>query len=330
MVSMMRKVLLTGAAGFIGSHLTELLVRQGYRVRALYHYNSRNDKGWLEDLPWEVQGEIECLAGDVRDPHAMVRAASGVEAIFHLASLVAIPYSYRAPSSYVDTNVHGTLNVLQAALDNDVSLFVHTSTSETYGTAQRTPMDESHPLVGQSPYSASKIAADKLVESFHLSFGLPVATIRPFNTFGPRQSARAVIPTIITQALSGKDEIRLGALSPIRDMNFVTDTAAGFAAVLSSPDAVGRTINLGSGKGVSIGELAIEILDLCESEARIVTDEERLRPDRSEVLELVCDPSLAKKILGWESSWPLRDGLDQTIEWIRSNPHVYRDKGYVI
>lgn len=321
---MQKRVLVTGAAGFIGSHLTEALAAEGHQVRAMVHYNFQSNWGWLETLPRQLQEDIEVFPADICDPYAVRKAVDECDTVFHLASLIAIPYSYRAPASYVDTNVKGTLNVLQACLDAEVSRVVHTSTSETYGTAQYVPIDEAHPLVGQSPYAASKIAADKLAESYYLSFGLPVATIRPFNTFGPRQSARAVIPTIISQALSGAETIRLGALHPVRDLNYVIDTVAGFLAVARTDGAVGTVTTIGRGEGISIGDLAHLILEMCGSNAPIECQSDRLRPDNSEVQQLVCGNHKARDLLGWTPQHSLREGLDATVEWMRAYLHRYK------
>ncbi len=322
------RVLVTGSAGFIGSHLTETLVAQGFEVRAMTHYNSQNNWGWLETLAGDVLSHIEVFPADVCDPFAVRKAVEGCTLVFHLAALIAIPYSYRAPASYVETNIKGTLNVLQACLDTGVQRLVHTSTSETYGTAQYMPIDENHPLVGQSPYAASKIAADKLAESYYLSFGLPVATIRPFNTFGPRQSARAVIPSIISQALSGADSIQLGALHPVRDLNYVKDTVAGFLAAARTPQAVGTVTNIGRGEGISIGDLAKAILEICGSEAQIECKADRKRPDKSEVQRLICDNQKALEALGWSPQYELRQGLEQTVEWMRVNLDRYKPNLY--
>ena len=324
------RVLVTGAAGFIGSHLTETLAAEGRRVRAMIHYNFQNDWGWLETLPPRIMENIEVFPADICDPYAVRKAVADCDTVFHLASLIAIPYSYLAPASYVDTNIKGTLHVLQACLEEGVGRMVHTSTSETYGSARYVPIDEEHPLVGQSPYSASKIAADKLAESYHLSFDLPVATIRPFNTFGPRQSARAVIPTIIVQALSGARTIRLGALHPVRDLNYVKDTVAGFLAVGREPQAIGTVTNIGRGEGVSIGELANLVLELCESDARIESASERLRPDKSEVQRLICGNRKARDLLGWSPQYTLREGLAATVDWMRSNIERYKPGLYNI
>lgn len=324
----MEQVLVTGAAGFIASHLVETLARQGIAVRAMIHYNFQNHWGWLETLPPEIMAKVTVFPADIADPFAVYKAMVGCDTVFHLAALIAIPYSYQAPASYVETNIKGTLNVLEAAKSLGVKRVIHTSTSETYGTAQYTPIDEKHPLVGQSPYSASKIAADKLAESYYLSFGLPVATIRPFNTFGPRQSARAVIPTIITQALTGAQVIKLGALSPVRDLNFVLDTVNGFIAVAQAEQAIGQTINCGRGNGVTIGELAKMILTICDSKAEIVSETQRLRPENSEVMELICDNRKAQALLNWSPQYSLEQGLQLTVDWMRSNLKFYKPTLY--
>ncbi len=322
-----KKVLVTGAGGFIGSHLTEHMVVRGAKVRALVHYNSRNDWGLLEKLPKTIKKEIEVVTGDIRDPFAMQKAVAGRNVVFHLAALIAIPYSYQAPMSYVETNVRGTLNVMQACLDEGVEKVVHTSTSETYGTAIYTPIDEKHPLQGQSPYSASKIGADKIAESYYLSFELPVATIRPFNTYGPRQSARAVIPTIISQALI-KDEIFLGSLSPIRDLNFVKDTVAGFVKIAEYENTNGKVTNVGFGQGITIGDLAQKIFKLLKKEVKIQTDEQRIRPEKSEVLTLICDNSQAKELVNWAPAHTLDQGLMETINFIKENSDMYKTEQY--
>jgi len=317
------RVLLTGAGGFIGSHLAERLVRAGARVRAFVHYNSRNDRGLVEYVDSDVQAALEVVLGDLTDAATVRRAVADCQLVFHLGALIAIPYSYQAPRHFIDTNVIGTLNVLQACLDEHVCKVVHTSTSETYGSARYTPMDEHHPLQGQSPYAASKIAADKLAESFYCSFNLPVAIIRPFNTFGPRQSARAVIPTIITQALAG-DAVRLGALTPVRDFTFVEDTVTGFMQVAESPATIGEVINIGTGHGVTIGDVAQMVLSMCGGQHRIVADHERFRPARSEVLELLCDNTKARTLLGWEPRYTLRQGLEKTLEHTGRYLHLYK------
>ncbi len=314
-----KKVLVTGADGFIGSHLTEMLVRQGYDVRAFVLYNSFNSWGWLDDSTEEIKRELDVFAGDIRDPYGVRKAMEGCDAVLNLAALIAIPYSYHSPDTYVDTNVKGALNVVQAARDLGVSKIVQTSTSEVYGTAQFVPITEEHPLHGQSPYSASKIGADQIAMSFYNSFGTPVALIRPFNTYGPRQSARAVIPTIITQIASGKRKIKLGALSPTRDFNFVKDTARGFISVMESDKAVGEVINIGSNFEVSIGDTARIIAEAMDTDIEIETDEIRLRPEKSEVNRLWADNSKAKRLLDWEPEYGGRDGfrrgLKETAEW---------------
>ncbi len=322
-----RKVLVTGAGGFIGSHLAERLAEEGARVRALVHYNALGSWAWLDHTA--LAGEMEVLAGDVRDPGSVAQAVEGVEVVFHLAALIAIPYSYQAPASYVATNIQGTLNVLQAARQAGVARLVHTSTSEVYGTAQRVPIAEDHPLVGQSPYSATKIAADKLAESFHLSFGLPVVTVRPFNTFGPRQSARAVIPTIITQALAGQP-VRLGNLNPTRDLNYVANTVDGFLAAAQAERALGRTVNLGSGREISIGDLALLIGRLMGRDLGLEQDAGRLRPAASEVERLLADNRLADQLLGWRPRLSLEEGLEKTITWLRQNMQRYRPGVYAV
>jgi dTDP-glucose 4,6-dehydratase len=321
------KVLVTGAGGFIGSHLVDRLVREGYGVRAFVHYNCRNFHGWIEDLEPRIRREVDVFAGDLRDPFVVHRAVKGCRLIFHLGALIAIPYSYIAPMDFVETNVKGTVNVLQAALDLGVERFVHTSTSETYGTAQTVPINETHPLQGQSPYAATKIAADKMAESYRLSFDLPVVTVRPFNTYGPRQSARAVIPTIISQVLS-RSEIRLGSLTPIRDLTFVEDTVHGFVSAATASDVLGEVINLGSGKGISIGDLAAKVLALLGLDVPVVQDDDRIRPAASEVERLVCDNRKAQKMLGWSPKVALEDGLKQTADWVKSHLGIFKTDIY--
>jgi NAD dependent epimerase/dehydratase len=329
-----QRILVTGADGFIGSHLTETLVRRGYDVRAFVYYNSMNNWGWLEDSPVELRDSLDVFCGDIRDPHGMRRAMKGCDAVLHLAALIAIPYSYHSPDSYVDTNIKGTLNVLQAARDLGVSKIIHTSTSEVYGSAKRVPIDEDHPLQGQSPYAATKIAADQLALSFYLSFDTPVAIIRPFNTYGPRQSARAIIPTIISQIASGSSSIRLGALHPTRDFNYVSDTVEGFVAALNAERIAGEVINIGSGFEITVGELARLIVEIYGREVTIETDEERMRPEKSEVERLCADNSKAARMLNWKPGYGgregLRRGLEQTIRWFSQNaaaklykPHLY-------
>jgi NAD dependent epimerase/dehydratase len=322
-----RKVLVTGAGGFIGSHLCEALLNLGAEVTGMIRYTSRSDWGNLEFLPPEKKAALRVVAGNIEDNAFVNAAVKDKEVVFHLAALIAIPYSYIAPSSYVRTNVEGTLNVMEAARTFGTSRVVHTSTSETYGTAVYTPIDEKHPLQGQSPYSASKIGADKLVESYHCSFALPVATIRPFNTYGPRQSARAVIPTIVSQALT-QPIIRLGALDPVRDLTYVEDTVRGFINVAESERAVGQTVNVGFGEGISICALAETILELMGSEKRIAQDEERMRPHTSEVYTLICDNSKARELCRWEPRCSLREGLKETIDFVAKHLNIYRPDRY--
>ena len=310
-----KRVVVTGADGFIGSHLTEALVAHGCDVTAFCYYNSFNSWGWLDTVPAEISRRIKVFMGDVRDPNGMRTALKGADVVFHLAALIGIPFSYHSPDSYVDTNVKGTLNVLQAARDFELERVVVTSTSEVYGTALYVPIDETHPRQGQSPYSASKIGADAMAKAFHSSFDLPVVTARPFNTYGPRQSTRAVIPTIITQLLAGVEELHLGSLAPKRDLTFVTDTCAGFIALGSCDEAVGRDVNLGVGKEISIGDLATMILDITGSKALVVSEEERQRPARSEVERLLSDNALARTLTGWQPRVSLRDGLSRTVQW---------------
>jgi len=316
-----KSVLVTGGGGFIGSHLCERLVELGADVRAMVHYNALGTWGWLDTSP--LRDEIEVLAGDIADRDSVRRAAEGRQIIFHLAALIAIPYSYHAPLSYVRTNIEGTLNVLQAARELAVERVVHTSTSEVYGTAQTAPINENHPLQGQSPYSASKIGADKIAESFHLSFDVPVITVRPFNTFGPRQSARAVIPTIITQCLTG-ESVQLGNLHPTRDLNYVGNMVDGFVKAAEASAAIGQTVNIGSGREISIGDLARLIADLTGRAISIESDAQRLRPEGSEVDRLLADATRARNLLGWEPEVSLEDGLQKTIDWIQINMDRYR------
>ncbi|MDB6059939.1 MAG: NAD-dependent epimerase/dehydratase [Verrucomicrobiaceae bacterium] len=314
-----RRVLVTGADGFIGSHLTEALVRAGYNVRAFVLYNSFNSWGWLDHCGADVKGKFEVFSGDIRDPHGVKEAMRDCDAVLHLAALIAIPYSYHSPDTYVDTNIKGTLNVLQAARELQVRRVIHTSTSEVYGSARFVPITEEHPLQGQSPYSATKIAADQLAYSFYASFGLPVVIARPFNTYGPRQSARAVIPTIITQIANGQRQIKLGAVSPTRDFNFVQDTVAGFIAALNSDYGLGEVVNLGSNFEISIGDTAQLIAEVMGVEIEIVTDEARLRPDNSEVERLCAANAKAEQLFGWKPVYAGRDGfkrgLVETVEW---------------
>ena len=322
-----KSVLVTGAGGFIGSHLTEHLVELGANVTAFVRYNSRNDWGMLELLPKEKLDEIEVIMGDLKDADAVRHSAKEVDIIFHLGSLIAIPYSYAHPRETIETNILGALNVLTAAKENYIEKVVHTSTSEVYGTAKYVPIDEEHPLQGQSPYSASKIGADKIAESFYRSFDLPVAIIRPFNTFGPKQSARAVIPTIITQALT-KEKIFLGSLHPTRDYTYVKDVVEGFIKVAESHKSIGEVINIGSNFEISIENLANKIISLIGKNAEIITDTSRVRPQDSEVERLWCDNTKAKRLLGWEPKTSLDDGLKKTIDWISDNINLYKPELY--
>ncbi|TRZ92016.1 MAG: SDR family NAD(P)-dependent oxidoreductase [Methanosarcinales archaeon] len=323
-----KKILVTGAGGFIGSHLVERLVNEGCQVRAMVHYNSRGSWGNLELLPRDAKDAIEVVNGDITDPFSVRNAVEGCDVVFHLAALIAIPYSYIAPQSYVTTNVIGTLNVMQACRDYGVVKVVHTSTSETYGTAIYTPIDEKHPLQGQSPYSASKIGADKIVESYFCSFNLRVATIRPFNTYGPRQSARAVIPTIISQILAGKTKINLGSLSPVRDLNFVKDTVEGFLQVAKSDRTIGEVVNIGFGKGITIGDLAKAIILIMGRDVEIAYDEMRVRPENSEVMELICANQKAAALADWRPRYTLEAGLRETVTFIERNLHLYKTDIY--
>ncbi len=332
----MTKILVTGADGFIGSHLTEALVRAGHEVRAFVLYNSFNSWGWLDYCSEDVKGKFEIFAGDIRDPHGVRAAMKGCDAVLHLAALIAIPYSYHSPDTYVDTNIKGTLNIVQAARDLGVAKVVHTSTSEVYGTARFVPITEDHPLQGQSPYSASKIGADQIAMSFYASFDTPVVILRPFNTYGPRQSARAVIPTIITQIANGKKQIKLGALQPTRDFTYVADTVAGFMAALSSDQAVGEVINIGGNFEISIGDTARTIADVMRVEIEIITDEQRLRPEKSEVERLWAANDKARKLLSWEPRYGglegFRRGLAETVDWFRKPAHLtsYRSDIYTL
>ena len=325
-----KRVVVTGADGFIGSHLTEALVERGAEVTAFCFYNSFNSLGWLDTIPADTFTRLKIFTGDVRDPNGVRESLRGAEVVFHLAALIGIPFSYHSPDSYVDTNVKGTLNVLQAARDLRLERVLVTSTSEVYGTARRVPIDEGHPRQGQSPYSATKIAADAIAEAFHRSFDLPVVTVRPFNTYGPRQSARAVIPTIVTQLLDGATQLQLGAVTPTRDLSFVADTCAGFLALAECDAAVGRDVNVGAGEEISIGDLAKLLCEVTGRAATIVTDEARLRPEKSEVERLLADASLLTKLTGWRPRVPLREGLKRTVEWFSDpanrrgyKPHVY-------
>ncbi|NMA73223.1 MAG: SDR family NAD(P)-dependent oxidoreductase [Bacteroidales bacterium] len=329
----MKKILVTGADGFIGSHLTEELVRQGYDVKAFVLYNSFNSWGWLDSAPPEIKKDLEVFSGDIRDPYGVKEALKGCDTVLHLAALIAIPYSYHSPDTYVDTNVKGTLNIVQAARELGISKVVHTSTSEVYGTARFVPITEEHPLQGQSPYSASKIGADQIAMSFYNSFNMPIAIIRPFNTYGPRQSARAVIPTIITQIASGKRRIKLGATTPTRDFNYVEDTVKGFIAVAQADKSIGQVINIGSNYEISIGETAELIAEVMDIEVDIQTDERRLRPEKSEVERLWADNKKAKDLLGWEPLYAGRDGfkrgLGATVSWFTDASNLSRYKADV-
>lgn len=325
---MENRVLVTGADGFIGSHLVELLVEKGFKVRAFTFYNSFNTWGWLDTLSKDIMESVEIFAGDIRDPNGVRKAMQGCQAIFHLAALIAIPFSYHSPDAYVDTNVKGTLNVLQAARDLETERVLVTSTSEVYGTAQYVPIDERHPFQGQSPYSATKIGADRLAESFYRSFELPVTIVRPFNTYGPRQSARAVIPTIITQLLAGKTEIKLGSVTPTRDFNFVKDTANGFYEIFRAEKTVGEEINIASQKEISIGQLAEEIICQINPVAQIVCDEERLRPEKSEVNRLLGSNEKIRRLTEWVPQYTLARGLTETIAFFRENLKGYKTDIY--
>jgi NAD dependent epimerase/dehydratase len=326
-----RTILISGADGFIGSHLTEALVRQGYKVRSFVMYNSFNTWGWLDHCAADVKGQFEVFAGDIRDPHGVKEAMKGCDAVLHLAALIAIPFSYHSPDTYVDTNIKGTLNILQAAREVGVKRMIHTSTSEVYGTARFVPITEEHPLQGQSPYAATKIAADQLAYSFYASFGLPVVIARPFNSYGPRQSARAVIPTIITQIANGKRKIKLGAVSPTRDFNYVQDTVAGFIAALNSERGIGEVVNFGSNFEISIHDTAQLIAEAMNVEIEIITDEARLRPEISEVERLWADNDKAKKLFGWQPRYGGREGfkrgLAETAEWFAKNDNLRGYKG---
>lgn len=318
------KALVTGADGFIGSHLVEYLLEKGYDVKAFTYYNSFNTWGWLDTLEKQKLEQIEIFSGDIRDPNGVKEAVKGVDEVFHLAALIAIPFSYHSPDSYVDTNIKGTLNILQACRDFDTSRVLVTSTSEVYGTAQYVPIDENHPYQGQSPYSATKIGADRLAESFYRSFNMPISIVRPFNTYGPRQSARAVIPTIITQLLAGKQEIQLGSLTPTRDFNYVKDTVRGFYEIAKSNKTIGEEINIATNQEISIGELANEIISQINPNAKIVCDEQRLRPEKSEVSRLLGDNTKIKNLTDWKPQYTFGEGIKETIDWIRNNMTKYK------
>lgn len=320
----MKKVLVTGADGFIGSHLTEKLVNEGFEVKAFSFYNSFNTWGWLDTLPKEVMDHVEVFPGDIRDPHGVKEAMRGCSAVFHLAALIAIPFSYHSPDAYVDTNIKGTLNILQAARELDTDRVFVTSTSEVYGTARHVPIDENHPFQGQSPYSATKIGADRLAESFFRSFDLPVTIVRPFNTYGPRQSARAVIPTIITQLLAGREQIRLGALSPTRDFNYVKDTVNGFFEIYRSSRTIGEEINIATQQEISIGRIAEELIGQINPKAVIICEEERLRPGKSEVNRLLGANQKIMDLTDWRPQYTLQEGLKETIEFLKHNLERYK------
>jgi len=325
-----KTILVTGADGFIGSHLTETLVAQGHRVKAFTFYNSFSSWGWLDSLPQDVMKNVDIFAGDIRDPNGVREAMKNTDAVIHLAALIAIPFSYHSPDSYIDTNIKGTLNVLQAARDLKTARVLITSTSEVYGTAQYVPIDERHPFQGQSPYSATKIGADRLAESFYRSFDLPVTIVRPFNTYGPRQSARAVIPTIISQLLSGENEIRLGSLTPTRDFNYVKDTVNGFISILLSEKTIGEEINIATQQEISIGELANELILQINPNAKILCDEQRLRPKNSEVDRLLGSNEKIKRLTNWEPKYTLKAGLSETIAWMKNNMTAYKPNIYNI
>ena len=323
-----KSILITGSDGFIGSHLTEEMVKQGYKVKAFVYYNSFNSWGWLESLSTEILNEIEIFQGDIRDPNGVKEAMKNIDSVFHLAALIAIPFSYHSPDSYVDTNIKGTLNVLQAARDFELDRVLVTSTSEVYGTAQYVPIDEKHPYQGQSPYSATKIGADRLAESFYRSFNLPVTIVRPFNTYGPRQSARAVIPTIITQLLSGVKEIKLGSLTPTRDFNYVKDTVNGFIEIYKSKKTIGEEINIATGEEISIEKLAQELINQISPESKIICDEKRVRPEKSEVNRLLGCNKKIKKLTDWSPKYSFKEGISETIEFFKDNIKKYKSDIY--
>jgi dTDP-glucose 4,6-dehydratase len=324
------KILVTGADGFIGSHLTEELVRNGHEVKAFVYYNSFNTWGWLDSLPKDIMDHVEVFAGDIRDPNGVREAMTNVEEVYHLAALIAIPFSYHSPDAYVDTNIKGTLNVLQAARSLDISRLLITSTSEVYGTAQYVPIDEKHPFQGQSPYSATKIGADRLAESFYRSFNMPITIVRPFNTYGPRQSARAVIPTIITQLLAGKEAIELGSLSPTRDFNYVKDTANGFIEIGKSLKTIGEEINIATQKEISIGQLAEELIRQINPKAKILCDEQRLRPEKSEVNRLLGSNEKLLRLTNWKQNYSFEEGIAETVEFYKHNLNRYKTDIYNI
>jgi NAD dependent epimerase/dehydratase len=323
-----KKVLVTGAGGFIGSHLVEACVDRGYDVRAFVRYNSSSNWGWLESSP--VKNDIEVIAGDIRDYDSVEAATEGVDAVFHLAALIGIPYSYVSPMAYIKTNIEGTYNIVQSARRFDVSQVLVTSTSETYGTAQYVPIDEKHPAVGQSPYAASKVGADQLALSYHLSFDLPVKIVRPFNTYGPRQSSRAIIPTVMSQLLSGITKLSVGNTTPTRDLTFVQDTAQGFLSIADSDACLGRATNIGNGDEISIGDLIKKIAEICQAECEISVDSKRIRPSKSEVERLYCDNTQLCKFTDWKPSYTLTGGLQQTTEWIRGNLGQFKPDRYTV
>jgi NAD dependent epimerase/dehydratase len=324
-----KKVLITGADGFIGSHLTQSLIARRAQVKALVMYNSFNTWGWIDTFTPNEKEAVDIFCGDIRETDLLKRALKDVDIVFHLAALIAIPYSYASPSSYVKTNIEGTLNLLQTGLDCGVEKIIHTSTSEVYGTAQYTPIDERHPLQGQSPYSASKIGADMIAESFYRSFNLPVTTVRPFNTYGPRQSARAIIPTLILQMLKGTT-IRIGSLHPIRDFTYISDTVEGFIKAAETDGINGRILNLGSKKGISIGELTSTLAKIMDKEVTIECEEDRVRPPHSEVNQLICDNQTAQQLIGWQPMVYLEEGLSKTIEWFKKTKQAYKSDLYNI
>lgn len=324
-----KNILITGAGGFIGSHLTEKLVKEANSVKAFIHYNSRNDHGLLNYLDKDVKDSLNIIPSDIADPVSVFKAMKDVDVVFHLAALIGIPYSYYSPNSYVQTNINGTLNVLNAARELGTEKIIHTSTSEVYGTAIYTPIDEKHPLQGQSPYSATKIGADKLAESYYLSFELPVATIRPFNTFGPRQSLRAVIPTIITQALKG-NTIKLGNIDTVRDFNYVKDTVKGFINVAQSNKNNGEVVNIGSGIGITIGEVVNHVGTILNKELEVITETKRLRPEKSEVFTLICDSSKAKQLTGWQQDYSIENALKETVKWFEENLSQFESDKYTV
>jgi len=324
-----KKILVTGADGFIGSHLVESLLKKGYHVKAFVFYNSFNSWGWLDTLSKETLKSIEVISGDIRDSNGIRNEVKGVDIIFHLAALIAIPFSYNSPDSYIDTNIKGTLNVLQASRDHNSERVIITSTSEVYGTAKYVPIDEKHPLQGQSPYSASKIGADKIAESFYRSFSTPVITARPFNTYGPRQSARAVIPTIVSQLLCERRDIHLGSLTPTRDLSYVSDTCNGLIALAECDEAIGKEVNIGSGQEISINDLANLIIEIIGVDASVVSDENRVRPENSEVERLVCDSGLLGQLTGWKHEITINEGLAKTIEWFKDENNLRKYKSEI-